>query len=668
MSTPSMPSYPNTLNFTGLDPTAIPANSQNVICLPESGRNANPQDISRIRVETGMAGAYLNCAKSFLKFTVVNTTVYNATNATDNNWTAKATSPLILDLSAFSCIKKIEWYSSSNLLESIDNYNVLAGIMVDCQMSSESVHTSADILGMAGDGLVSSNYFNLVRGASTYINASNLPVYPFWTNALQWSDANTNTFAGLNVIANNGTALVNGTIADNRVISVVGLAPSSNNAAGTRGNQTLIGPPNSDVPFGWNTVGVDPAGRLLVNAGIEVFGNQLGSMYSHGGANGISTRICRLGPQIPYGGELTVCVPLLSMFGTLGCRMVPLHALSSPLMLHVYWESLANATCLQWTPGHYNISAGGPVVGIPPDSTAPPQVGLGNGVAPSVYGSSTTMTWGMSFRDVEYHANIVTISGEAQAQIDMMTQGIYSISSSSYRHYSNRIPAGSSVNEILIPARFSSLKSLYSCMRPEINNGNGTAFTISDRIKNWMTDTQLRIGSSLFPAQPCKMKNNFYFTPGATRPSVENSGSAPQAYSLLLNALGTSLNSLNIPCNMDSATYSANVRTGIVALNDGSDARYYIGLARGSQAGFVLGFDLDSFGPSDTCSGPLNSGLNTLGVSIFLLLSCDARALGSNAISAVGFNNSLVVACQLDSFAHFDTVLTIQGGSAEVRF
>ena len=184
MTTPSMPSYPNTLNFTGLDPTAIPANSQNVICLPESGRNANPQDISRIRVETGMAGAYLNCAKSFLKFTVVNTTVYNQVNPTDNNWTAKATSPLILDLSAFSCIKKIEWYSSSNLLESIDNYNVLAGIMVDCQMSSESVHTSADILGMAGDGLVSSTYFNMVRGASSYIRGGNNAVYPFWTNAV----------------------------------------------------------------------------------------------------------------------------------------------------------------------------------------------------------------------------------------------------------------------------------------------------------------------------------------------------------------------------------------------------------------------------------------------------------------------------------------------------
>jgi hypothetical protein len=664
-----MPSYPNTLNFTGLDPTAIPANSQNVICLPESGRNANPQDISRIRVETGMAGAYLNCAKSFLKFTVVNTTVYNQINPTDNNWTAKATSPLILDLSAFSCIKKIEWYSSSNLLESIDNYNVLAGIMVDCQMSSEAVHTSGDILGMSGDGLVSSNFFNMMRGASSYIRGGNNPVYPFWTNALAWTDANTNTFSGLNIIANNGNGGgAVGTITQNRVISVTDLPAGANYPAGDRGNQTLVGPPQSDTPFGWNNLGFNIlTGFLDANAGIETYSNQLASMYSHQGAQGISTRICRLGPQIPYGSELTVCLPLLSMFGTLGCRMVPLHALSSPLMLHVYWESLANATCLQWTPGHYDISlANGGVA--PPDGTqAPALVGAGAGDLPRINGSSTTMTWGMAFRDVEYHANIVTISGEAQAQIDMMTQGIYSISTSSYRHYSNRIPAGSSVNEILIPARFSSLKSLYSCMRPEVNNGLGTAFTISDRIKNWMTDTQLRIGSSLFPAQPCKMKNNFYLTAGADRPACENSGSAPQAYSLLLNALGTSLNSLNIPCNMDSAVYASNVRTAPSDVLRG-DGPYYIGLARGSQAGFVLGYDLDSFGPSDTCSGPLNSGLNTLGVSIFLLLSCDARALSSTAISAVGFDNAMVQACQLDSFAHFDVVLTIQGGAAEVRF
>ena len=62
-----MSSYPKSLDYSSLAPMAVAANSQMVVSLPESSRTASPDDITRIRVSTGMAGAYLNCAKSFLK-------------------------------------------------------------------------------------------------------------------------------------------------------------------------------------------------------------------------------------------------------------------------------------------------------------------------------------------------------------------------------------------------------------------------------------------------------------------------------------------------------------------------------------------------------------------------------------------------------------------------
>ncbi len=663
-----MSSYPKSLDYSSLSPMAVAANSQMVVSLPESSRTASPDDITRIRVSTGQAGAYLNCAKSFLKFTIVNTTTYPGETATNRDWTAKVMSPLVLDLSAMSCIKKIEWYSSSNLLESINNYNVLSAIMIDTQMSSEATHTSGDILGLAGDGFKNSTYFCLVRAAGARASSNNsMPpavvgppatgFTPFWfePGAPLASDASTNLLAGLNVIVNNGTGATTTTIVNNRVLETNDLSPAGVAQATNYGNNQL-GLVQIDAPDGWNFLRV--AGNIPATAGLLASVNQLRGLHENGGANGTDLRISRVGPVIPFGGKLTVCLPLLSMFGTLACRMYPIHALSSPLMLHIYWDSVANVQCLRWTPGHTNISE------VVPDGTN------ANLTSPNAIkvGSSTYMNWGYQMTDIEYHANVVTLSGEAQAVIDQMTGGVYQISTSSYRHYSNTIPAGSTQNEILVPARFSSLKSLYHCLRPQTNLNNASHFSISERIKNYFTRAQLRIGSALYPSQPIEMTNNYY--QNAPTIGTANSlsggptGSAPQAYSLLINALGSSINTLNIPCNMNGEVY-ANNTAGVPITTDGG---YYIASHTGSTAGFVLGFDVESFGPSDVCSGPLSAGLNTLGISIYLQLSVDAINLGTSLITATAFDSSMVVGCQVDSFAHFDVVCTIAGGSASVRF
>jgi len=666
-----MSSYPKSLDFSSLDPMAVAANSQMVVSLPESSRVASPDDITRIRVSTGMAGAYLNCAKSFLKFTIVNTSTYPLESATNRDFTGKVISPLVLDLSAMSCIKKIEWYSSSNLLESINNYNVLSAIMIDCQMSSEATHTSGDILGLSGDGFKNSTYYCLVRasGAIPTLNNANSDdggnpdlFTPFWTElpTTGATNVNTNVFAGLNVVLNNGGLAASApnttdnSITQNNVLETSPTAPPVRSKATTFGN-VAWGLVQTDAPDGWNNT--RNANNIQATAGLLGNTNQLRGLHENVGANGVDLRISRVGPVIPFGGKLTVCLPILSMFGTLACRMYPIHALSSPLMFHIYWDSIANVQCLRWTPSHVNITANG----IPAGN----QTGIENA---RVLGSNSFLNWSYQMTDIEYHANVVTLSGEAQAVIDQMTGGVYQISTSSYRHYSNTIPAGSTQNEILVPARFSSLKSLFHCLRPQANLNNASHFSISERIKNYFTRAQLRIGSALYPSQPIEMTNNYYqpAPTSATTASFSSgpNGNAPQAYSLLINALGSSINTLNIPCNMNGEVYGNNT-SGLPITTDGS---YYISSHVGSTSGFVLGFDVESFGPSDTCSGPLSAGLNTLGISIYLNLSVDAINLGTTTITALPFESAMVVACQVDSFAHFDLVATVAGGSMSVRF
>ena len=326
---------------------------------------------------------------------------------------------------------------------------------------------------------------------------------PWWfrppTNV---ANGNTNLYAGLNVVINNGAVAINNEILGNRVLETSTANPGVPVNAVAYGNHAL-GLVHADAPDGWNNARVN--NFVTATAGLLASNNQLRGLHENSGANGTDLRISRVGPVIPFGGKLTVCLPLLSMFGTLSCRMYPIHALSSPLMLHIYWDSLANVQCLRWTPGHTNIS------NTVPDGTA---VGLAAGAG--VNGSSTYMSWNYQITDIEYHANVVTLSGEAQAVIDQMTGGVYQISTSSYRHYSNTIPAGSTQNEILVPARFSSLKSLFHCLRPQSNLNSATNFSISERIKNYFTRAQLRIGSALYPSQPIEMTNNYYQpAPGA---------------------------------------------------------------------------------------------------------------------------------------------------------
>jgi hypothetical protein len=75
-----MPSSPKSLNFTP-DPLSIEARTYYSKCIPEASRSAVSGNVVRIRIPSGRAGTYLSGNKSFLSFSVNNTTQVSNTAA-----------------------------------------------------------------------------------------------------------------------------------------------------------------------------------------------------------------------------------------------------------------------------------------------------------------------------------------------------------------------------------------------------------------------------------------------------------------------------------------------------------------------------------------------------------------------------------------------------------
>jgi len=101
--------------------TAPASTSRRVNVLPLSGGSFNPLDVAKFEIPTGIDGQYLDTTQTYLLFKVKNSD--------------PAAFPMYPDHSAASFISKIEVYSSSQLVETINSYNVLYSSLVDAQMS-----------------------------------------------------------------------------------------------------------------------------------------------------------------------------------------------------------------------------------------------------------------------------------------------------------------------------------------------------------------------------------------------------------------------------------------------------------------------------------------------------------------------------------------------------
>ena len=680
-------SFPNSLDYQAT-PLSISARSYESKCIPESSSRARPSEIVRMRIPSGRAGCYLNTNKSFLSFTVANTSTAVAVDTPqeasggDVDTYARNYAKLYLDGSAYSVIQTQEVYNSSNLLESIQNANVLYNMLVDMQTSMSSRLTGSSILGVGSTGLPS-QYWNQYRGATLSQVSWQRQDSSF--NRITGRDftAAGGAFTGLNIFAS-----ANGVPAGTSVGGII-----QRPFVGTQGGQASVelsipyhalpgpvAPP--DIRYY-----VDPDGSGDGKSPLQVA--QQG-VYDNG-ANEMQGWISRLGPVIPYGMKAKFTLPLVSgVVGSLCCKLFPLHALNSDLMLHITLASANTAVCNNYIPAHWNINqSNGPEGALP--------IGEPSGGSSSIYQdlpgdalvNSPPGSWKIDpnyeLQDIAFHANMVEISAQAQAMLDQATGGQYIIPSCSYRHFSHSLQPSQTNSEFPVPARFTSVKSLLACQRPTNSLERPDRFSLTCRVKNNMTRIQYRVGSLLVPQEPIRMENIDRNSP------CVNSGKAPEAFCHLLEAVGQSVSDRDLECGMNDHIYGANhdidydygsLQTDWVAASaasqeptvfntDGvattmgqSDRRFYNRLAAGSRAGFCWGIDLESFSNAN-CTGPMQSGTNTLGLNIMCRLWVDS--LTTQTGSTIQPQTD-IIATTVDHFVLFDCVNVISGGVCSTRF
>jgi hypothetical protein len=534
-------------------------------------------------------------------------------------------------------------------------------MMVDLQTSTSNRLTSNTILGTGGTGNNSLYWTNWRAATLVPVSATQA------MNAIigkEWIDS-TNVYTGLNIlskpVATVGGVAIDWTAGESIIMATnLGATGVPDVDVLEQGNQ--VGPPLGNLPLSYYGLGTGADPKIFANSQ---------ATYQRGAAfhNGF---ISRAGPVIPYNGKAKFCVPLLSgVIGTLCCKLFPLHALNSDLQLHITLASDNTAICNNYIPTHWSRSSQAPGGGAVADGGA------------KIFGNNN-LNPKYQLSEIQYHANIVEVSAQAQAMLDQATGGQYVIPSMSYRNFEYSLPAGSLVNEFPVPARFTSIRSMIGCQRPSDSLNRADRFSLTSRIKNFMTGIQYRVGSLLVPQQPIKMENI------SASIGYVNSGKAPEAFCHLLECVGQSVTDMDIKCGLDDNMFGANhdidyqyglnpdgfvancaVPDRVINYAAGptdivvgqTDQRYYA-RCTGSRAGFAWGIDMESFSNAG-CTGPLQSGTNTLGLNIMCRLYCDNTK--TNTGETVNAQTD-IVPVQVSHFVCFDQVLVVSGGVCSTRF
>ena len=215
-------------------------------------------------------------------------------------------------------------------------------------------------------------------------------------------------------------------------------------------------------------------------------------------------------------------------------------------------------------------------------------------------------TW--QVKDVELMLEYTELSSDAARMISSQNSGGYMISFDSFANLSSTVEQGANNCNILIPARYSSLKTLFTIFRLQTNIGAITPKTVSARSNPFGNTGQwyYSIGGKNVPATPVK---------SATEAAAE-------LYKAV-HAFGT----VDQPSLLTVANWlEANAGTSVAAA------------------------DLETLPHKSKLT---ESGINTL--------STNTHFIGL-------FSGPTGSPLNVQSFAHFDGVLIIQGGLASVQF
>jgi len=215
-------------------------------------------------------------------------------------------------------------------------------------------------------------------------------------------------------------------------------------------------------------------------------------------------------------------------------------------------------------------------------------------------------TWKVS--DVELMLEYVELNSSAAQMISSQNAGGYAISFDSFANYASTVAAGKNAN-ILIPARYSSLKTLFTIFRLQDDINKPGKKTISARANPITDDGQwyYSIGGKNVPSTPVKSNTEAY----AEMSKAIHAFGAVDHTSMIQRSTWTA----------DSGTY-------------------------------VIASDLETLAHKSKLT---ESGINTLSANTHLIMQ-------------FGGTNGLAAAVRVDTFAHYDAILLIQNGVCSVQF
>ena len=236
--------------------------------------------------------------------------------------------------------------------------------------------------------------------------------------------------------------------------------------------------------------------------------------------------------------------------------------------------------------------------------------------------------------NVEYIAQMIELSDNAMNIIRESQNGApLQFVNPDYRNYSYNAALPNAVTQISmpIPAKFSSLKSLFIAARDTAVNGTATYFPYSCN-KFSMSQYFFRIGSQVLPSKV--------------------PDSVAEMFSEVCKAIG-SMSDLNHEPSIEFSSYTQDV----AAANAG-DANVALGTAvyqtsNINSGSFYVGLDLENYANADKSA--IFSGWNSNTDDIYFVPTFAA-------------NNPAVAAARFDAFAMFDTVLVFENGTCYVKY
>jgi len=346
--------------------------------------------------------------------------------------------------------------------------------------------------------------------------------------------------------------------------------------------------------------GRDPAGTTAANIGtaITTLATDVNTSIQ-----AVLTGANRQSLQINSGESLTVaaadngdttsatyCLNLISLLGTLSNQYFPLFAATSaPIRLEL--------------------------------QLAPNALSCINSVSALVAGTGGIM----KITNCEFVANMIELSDQAMSMIQSSLNGQplqYVVPD--YRNYQftqTGLTNTSTVLQVPIPAKFSSLKSIFLTQRDKLATLNYFPFS---SVKAGISSYYFRVGANVYPQKaPDRL---------------------PEMFSEVLKAIGCMSNLDHHP-SIEKFTYT---------LDSSTQCNTSALMVNSSSGSFYIGIDLENYANSSNYKESVFSGYNSNTEDIYAVITLTPPAA--------------VTSLRIDAFAMFDEVLVFDNNTAFVRF